>query len=234
MFAGRYTPRLCRPMPGCNQLLTALEAFFRQPHFMRPFEFNSIPCDGATIESILQDTRHSPTFELSTTPGPISQIIASSCNRSRIQITIIIQIHDKCDDSILALINHKRLSTTDSSVAKRRYRLVSMLQSFFLHAAQHLTGQPDRIVFIHPFYDSFNQTSKRTIYKRLRYTDYIDIILLKHAFIHDRLFLVPGESRELPDQDHVDRMRRLLRKRDHPLEFRLQLFLLNLLQRQQL
>ena len=109
---------------------------------------------------------------------------------------------------------------SNCSIAKTGRRLIAFLQGFFFHATQDLTRQSNGIVFIHPFDDALDQAAKRSLDQWLRYTDHVYIILLEHTLVYDRLFLVTGETTEFPYQDHINRMRWLLRQSNHSLELR--------------
>ena len=109
---------------------------------------------------------------------------------------------------------------SNCSIAKTGRRLIAFLQGFFFHATQDLTRQSNGIVFIHPFDDALDQAAKRSLDQWFRYTDHVYIILLEHAFVYDRLFLVTGETTEFPYQDHINGVRGLLRQGDHLLKLR--------------
>ena len=109
---------------------------------------------------------------------------------------------------------------SNCSIAKAGRRLIAFLQGFFFHATQDLTRQSNGIVFIHPFDDALNQAAKRSLDQWFRYTDHVYIVLLEHALVYDRLFLVTGETTEFPYQDHINGVRGLLRQSNHLLKLR--------------
>ena len=48
-------------------------------------------------------------------------------------------------------------------VSKTWRCLVAVLQGLFLHAAQNLARETDRIVFVHPFDNTLDQRAERTV-----------------------------------------------------------------------
>ena len=109
---------------------------------------------------------------------------------------------------------------SNCSIAKTGRRLIAFLQGFFFHATQDLTRQSNGIVFIHPFDDALDQAAKRSLDQWLRHTDHIYIVFFEHTLVNNGLFLIAGETTEFPYQDHINRVRRLLRQGDHLLKLR--------------
>ena len=93
-----------------------------------------------------------------------------------------------------------------------------MAQSFLFHATLYLTGEPYGIIFIHPFDNTFDKRTKRTVYERFRDTDNFHIIFLEHTFIYDGFFLVSSKPREFPYQYHIKGMRGLFCHCNHFLK----------------
>ena len=109
----------------------------------------------------------------------------------------------------------------NDSVPERWARLIAAALRFFHHVAGDFPGKPDRVVFIHPLDDPFDQAAKRTVNKRLGDADHVHVMLfLQERLIDNTFFLITGKPAELPDEDHIDGMLRRLRLGDHLLELR--------------
>ena len=106
----------------------------------------------------------------------------------------------------------------DRDVYKRQ--LVAISESFFFHTSQDFSGEPDRVIFVHPLNDTLDQGAKRTVYKWLRYAYYLHMIFLEHTLVYDRLLLITGKSGVFPDQYHINRMRGLFGNTNHTLKLR--------------
>ena len=132
----------------------------------------------------------------------------------------IILVHDVFDNLVFRFIDHKRFAAACRLVSKTWRCLVAVLQSLFLHAAQNLARETDRIVFVHPFDNTLDQRTERTVDQRLGDADYINIILFEERLVDNGFLLVARETAVFPDQDHVDRVGVLLRKGDHLLKLR--------------
>ena len=134
---------------------------------------------------------------------------------------VYVLIEDIFDDLSLFRNDNKRLPVANGRVAERGRRLIPAAHGFFCHATHDLAGQIDRIVFVHPFNDPFDQAAKRAIDQRLCDTHDINaVLLLEHGLIDDRFLLIPGEPAELPDEDQGEGWFIRLRDADHLLELR--------------
>lgn len=95
------------------------------------------------------------------------------------------------------------------------------------HAALDLLAQADGVKFIHPLDDALNERAEGSGDQRLGDAHHVHAALgAEDGFIEDALLLVPGEAGVLPQQDHGEGTVLLLRRGDHPHEFRTALCLL--------
>ena len=134
---------------------------------------------------------------------------------------VYVLVEDIFDDLGLFRNDDKRLPVANGRVAERGRRLIPAAHGFFCHATYDLAGQVDRIVFVHPLNDPFDQAAKRAIDQWLCDAHDIDaVLLLEHGLVDDRFFLIPGEPAELPDEDQRERRLIRLRDADHLLKLR--------------
>ena len=130
---------------------------------MRTFERYPVPDHSAGIKGIPKNPLNRAAFHPVSASGAVSKIIAFAGDRRRIQMLKIILVHDVFDNLVFRFIDHKRFAAACRLVSKTWRCLVAVLQSLFLHAAQNLARETDRIVFVHPFDNTLDQRTERTV-----------------------------------------------------------------------
>ena len=206
MLACGNIPGFHGTLPGCNQSLSPVKTFFRNPNLMCALELYSIPGHDSAVKRILQDPVNGSPFKRITSFGLISQIITFPCNGSFIHVLVIIQIHDIRYHSIFSFVDLIGLPVSYSLIAETGRGLVAILESFFFHASQNFSRETDRVIFIHPLNDALDQASKGTVNKWLGYAYDIYVILFEHALVDNGFLLIAGKSGIFPDQYHIDWM----------------------------
>ena len=115
--------------------------------------------------------------------------------------------------------NDRRLAPLCNPVSQRRPGLIASPLGLLPHSPGNFPGEPDGVVFVHPFNDALDQAAEGTVHKRLGDADHVYIMLLfQQRLVDNAFFLVPGKPAELPDKDAVHRMLRRLGLGDHLLK----------------
>lgn len=87
---------------------------------------------------------------------------------------------------------------------------------FFTHAAAHLLGQIDGVIFIHGFQKRFDQNGGGVIGQLFCDGDDADsAVPAEHGFIEDAVLTAAGKAGEFPDKDQIKGTGLLLCQSDH-------------------
>ena len=89
-------------------------------------------------------------------------------------------------------VNHK--PSVCHFIAKGRNADDTATLGFFGHSSPYLTRKPNRIVFVRPFNNAFNQLAERTVINGFGHTDDFNTVFSQQRFIENAFLLIAGES----------------------------------------
>ena len=166
---------------------------FRLDHIR--FVCRAVPADHAAVRGILDDVFDRPAFKCLAMGRFAAEAVQLPGNVKESLVLVDIHIKHASDDFGFFRNDHRRLFLGFDAVAKWRACLITAAESFFGHPSCHFAGEPHRVILIHPFNNTLDQTAKRSVYDRLRYAHNVHAALFtKQGLVYDAFFLVPCKS----------------------------------------
>ena len=129
---------------------------------MGTLESDAVPLHRTHVKPVAEDAVNGPPLKGISPSGAVSPPVAFSGDRGQVMAVVVIS-KDKFYYGILRLINDIGLSVPHSLVAEARRGLITVAESLFRHAPEHLSGQIDGVILIKPFNDGLNEPSKHSL-----------------------------------------------------------------------
>ena len=176
-----------------------------------------IPADLAGVNGIAQHIRHRAVLPA---VAPCGENVFAVQPARDLHHRHAVQIIGKnaFDDRRRLRIDDILLVLDGIAVCRSRDRAAAL--HAFGHAALYLARKPDRIVFIRPLDDPFNQRAERSLRHRLRNAAHLHAVPAQHGLVKNALLLIAREPRKFPQQHRAERRRFLLGSGDHPVKGR--------------